>query len=111
MASEKTLLRRELVAAHVTIFERDNRIVELGGQAASEKAEKESYRAQLASANAKLALYEGPNAPSSTKSQFNARRSRFRKKRGSRGSDGSGSDMPGRRGIAEQSLRSTKYDP
>lgn len=94
MASEKTLLRRELVAAHATIFDRDKEIVVLREQVASERTEKESYRAQLASAKAKLALYEGPNAPSSTKSQFNARRNSFRKKRGSRGSDGSGSDRP-----------------
>ena len=41
MASEAVPLRRELVAAHLTIFDRDNRIVELNGQVASERTEKE----------------------------------------------------------------------
>ena len=87
MASEAVLLRGELVAAHIAIFDRDNQIEVLKGQVASERAEKEKYKARLA-------LYEGPNAPSSTKSQFNHRRNEYRKKHGARGSDGSGSDRP-----------------
>ncbi len=91
MASEAVLLRGELVAAHIMIFDQDNQIVVLKEQVASERAEKEKYKARLA-------LYEGPNAPSSTKSQFNHRRNKYRKKHGARGSDGSGSDRPVRPG-------------
>ena len=87
MASEAVLLRGELVAAHITIFYRDNQIVVLKEQMASEKDEKEKYKARLA-------LYEGPNAPSSTKSMFNHRRNKYRNKHGARGSGGSGSDRP-----------------
>ena len=85
VASEAVPLRGELVAAHITIFDRDNQIVVLKEQVASERAEK--YKARLAQ-------YEGPNAPSSTKSQFDHRRNKYRKKHGARGSDVSGSDRP-----------------
>ncbi len=47
MASEAVLLRGELVAAHITIFGQDNQIVVLEEQVASERAEKEKYKAGL----------------------------------------------------------------
>ena len=41
-----------------------------------------------ASLEARLAVHENPNAPSSTRALFNTERNAFRNKRGSRGSDG-----------------------
>ena len=85
--SEATLLRREVASMHWemealkgAVAERDAALAERDGEIARLKA--------------RLAAYENPNAPSSSRSLFNSRRNDFRSKRGSRGSDGEGSDRP-----------------
>ena len=81
--SEATLLRRELAAMHAKVEALE-----------AENAEMKAVKAENAELRARLAAYENPNAPSSSRPLFNSRRNDFCRKRGSRGSDGEGSGRP-----------------
>ena len=77
-STEQALLRKELAAALEKI--------------AGLEAENSGLKAKAAEQAVRLAVCDGPNAPSSSLTTYGPRRNAWRKERGYKGSDGAGSD-------------------